>query len=153
MEFYIDNRQDKFPVSKEMEELIEKVILESLVVEGLSDNYEISISFVDNIEIKQLNKEYRAVDSETDVLSFPMDDDFNVPTPLLGDIIISMEKANEQALEYGHSLEREVAYLTAHSMFHLMGYDHISEEEKQNMRGNEKKVMKNLKLFKEPIKE
>lgn len=153
MEFYIDNRQNKFLISNDMEEIIQKVILESLKVEGLSDNYEISISFVDNIEIKQLNGEYRGVDSETDVLSFPMDEDFIVPTPLLGDIIISMEKANEQALEYGHSLEREIAYLTAHSMFHLLGYDHMSEEEKQSMRSKEKIVMKNLKLFKEPEKE
>lgn len=148
MEFYIDNRQDKFPVSEDMEKLIEKVILESLKVEGLSDNYEISISFVNNNEIKELNKEYRGVDAETDVLSFPMDEDFIVSTPLLGDIIISMERANEQALEYQHSLEREVAYLTAHSMFHLMGYDHMDEEEKIIMRSKEKQVMKNLKLFK-----
>lgn len=148
MEFYIDNRQDKFPVSEDMEKLIEKVILESLKVEGLSDNYEISISFVNNNEIKELNKEYRGVDAETDVLSFPMDEDFIVPTPLLGDIIISLERANEQALEYQHSLEREVAYLTAHSMFHLMGYDHMDGEDKIIMRSKEKQVMKNLKLFK-----
>lgn len=148
MEFYIDNRQDKYIVTEEIESLIEKVILESFKVEGLSDNYEVSISFVDNVEIKILNNEYRGVDSETDVLSFPMDEDFIVATPLLGDIIISMERAKEQAEEYGHSLEREVAYLTTHSMFHLMGYDHMNEEEKHLMRGKEKQVMRNLNIFK-----
>ena len=153
MEFYIDNRQDKYIVSEEIESLIEKVILESFKVEGLSDDYEVSISFVDNSEIKLLNNEYRGVDSETDVLSFPMDEDFILPIPLLGDIIISMEKAKEQAEEYGHSLEREVAYLTAHSMFHLMGYDHMNDEEKDIMRLKEKQVMKNLNIYKDEEKE
>ena len=102
-----------------------KVIKESLLVEGKSLDYEVSISLVNNEEIKELNRDYRGVDSETDVLSFPLEDDFGMDLPLLGDIIITVEKALEQAEEYGHSLEREMAYLTAHSMFHLMGYDHL----------------------------
>lgn len=148
MYYDIDNRQDKFEITKEMEELVEKVIKEALKVEGKSDNYEVSISFVDNDEIKILNRDFRGVDKETDVLSFPMEDEFDFSTPILGDIIISLEKAEEQAKEYGHTLEREVAYLTAHSMFHLMGYDHMDEDEKAIMRGKEKQVMKNLKIFK-----
>ncbi len=148
MDVYIDNRQDKFEITEDTNKLVEAVIRESLKVEGLTDNYEISVSYVDNNEIKDLNREYRGIDRETDVLSFPMDDSFRVPTPILGDIIISIEKAYEQSLDYGHSLDREIAYLTAHSMFHLMGYDHMNDEEKEIMRNKEKCVMKNLKIFK-----
>lgn len=148
MELYIDNRQSKFNITNEMEELIKKVIVEALNVENASNDYEVSLSFVESQEIRNLNREYRGVDKETDVLSFPMDNDFMIPTPLLGDIIISIEKANEQAIEYGHSLEREIAYLTAHSMFHLLGYDHINEDDERIMRNKEKEVMRNLKVYK-----
>ena len=148
MNYYIDNRQSKYEITEELEKLIELVILESLKIEGLDDNKEISISFVDNKEIKELNKEYRGVDKETDVLSFPLEDDFGVDDELLGDIIISIEKADEQSREFGHSIIREIGYLTAHSMFHLMGYDHLNEEDKEIMRGKEKQVMKNLMIFK-----
>ncbi|NLY46195.1 MAG: rRNA maturation RNase YbeY [Tissierella sp.] len=148
MEIYIDNRQSEINISEYMEELFQKVIKESLLVEGKSLDYEVSVSLVDNSEIKELNRDYRGVDNETDVLSFPLDDDFGMDLPLLGDIIISVEKAVEQAEEYGHSLERELAYLTAHSMFHLMGYDHMEKEEKEIMRSKEKLVMQNVGLFK-----
>lgn len=149
MQYYIDNRQSKYEITSETEELIQKVILESLKVEGLDDNYEVSISFVENSEIRELNNQYRKVDSDTDVLSFPMEDEFDYGTPLLGDIIISVEKAEEQSIEFGHSLQREIAYLTCHSMFHLLGYDHMNDEEKIEMRNKEKQVMKNLKIFKD----
>lgn len=149
MDYFIDNRQSKYSVTKEMKILIENIINEALRVEGLSNNYEVSISFVENDEIKALNRDYRGVDKETDVLSFPMDDKFQISTPLLGDIIISMEKANEQATIYGHTIEREIGYLIAHSMFHLMGYDHLIDAEKKIMREKEKQVMKNLKIFKD----
>lgn len=149
MRYYIDNRQSEYEITEEIEKLLEAVIDEALKVEGLTKNYEVSISFVNNSEIRELNREYRGVDKETDVLSFPMEDEFEISTPLLGDIIISMEKAEEQSIEYGHTLEREVAYLTAHSMFHLMGYDHMTEDEKEIMRGKEKQVMKSLGIFKE----
>ena len=147
MEIYIDNRQH-LNISEDAQELLERVIKESLLVEGKGLEYEVSVSLVDNAEIQELNKQFRGVDSETDVLSFPLDDDFSIDLPLLGDIIISVERALEQSQEYGHSLERELAYLTAHSMFHLMGYDHIDDKEKQVMRDKEKLVMKNLGLFK-----
>lgn len=149
MDYFIDNRQSKYSITKEMKILIGNIINEALRVEGLSNNYEVSISFVENDEIKALNRDYRGVDDETDVLSFPMDDEFQISTPLLGDIIISMEKANEQAIIYGHTIEREIGYLIAHSMFHLMGYDHLIDAEKKIMREKEKQVMKNLKIFKD----
>ena len=101
-----------------------------------------------SLEIKELNKMYRNMDKATDVLSFPMDEDILVPMPLLGDIIISIETAREQANELGHSLNREICYLIAHSMFHLMGYDHMEEEEKKEMRLKEKQVMKDIGIFK-----
>jgi probable rRNA maturation factor len=148
MEFYIDNRQETFEVDDELNKLIESVIIKSLNVEGLSTEVEVSISFVDNVEIKELNKMYRNIDKATDVLSFPMDEDILVPMPLLGDIIISIETAREQANELGHSLNREICYLIAHSMFHLMGYDHMEEEEKKEMRLKEKQVMKDIGVFK-----
>lgn len=148
MELYIDNRQDKVKIDDSIYEILEEVIKECLLLEGKSLNYEISLSFVNNKEIKELNKEYRNIDKETDVLSFPMEEDFLIPTALLGDIIISAEKALEQSIEYGHSLIREISYLTVHSMFHLLGYDHIEEDEKKLMRLKEKEVMKRLKIFK-----
>lgn len=149
MEVYIDNRQDKIQIDEKTYELIKKVIRESLIYEKDDLNYEISVSLVDNKEIKDLNRDFRGVDKETDVLSFPVEDDFLVPIPILGDIIISLERALEQSKEYGHDLNREIGYLTAHSMFHLMGYDHMDEEEKKIMRQREKEVMKSLNLFKD----
>jgi probable rRNA maturation factor len=150
MKIYIDNRQDKVEIDENIYDILKEVIKECLILEGKSLNYEISLSFVDNKEIRALNREYRNVDRETDVLSFPMgEEDFLVPLPLLGDIIISAEKALEQSKEYGHSLLREISYLTAHSMFHLLGYDHMEEDEKEIMRQKEKDVMKKLKIFKE----
>lgn len=147
---YIDNRQEKIEVDNNIEEILEKVVKECLLLEKESTDYEVSISLVDNEEIRDLNREYRNIDRETDVLSFPLDEDFG-EVPILGDIVISLEKALEQSKEYNHSLVREVAYLTAHSMFHLMGYDHMGENEKKIMRKKEKEIMKRLGIFKDEI--
>ena len=151
MEIYIDNRQEKIEISADISDIIEKVAKEALSLEGKSLDYEISVSFVDNEEIRELNREYRGIDKETDVLSFPIEEDFIIEEGLLllGDIIISGEKALEQSEEYGHSLYREIAYLAAHSMFHLMGYNHIEEDDKLIMREKEKETMKRLKIFKD----
>lgn len=148
MELYIDNRQDQYKITPEIKALIEMVILESLKVEGMDQGYEVSLSFVTDEEIKELNKSYRGVDHSTDVLSFPIDDEFGLGLPLLGDIIISLDTAYRQAEEYKHNIKREVAYLVCHSMFHLFGYDHLEEKDKEKMRAKEKKVMENLKIFK-----
>jgi probable rRNA maturation factor len=151
MQIVIENSQDKFQIYDNIAELIENVAIECMNVDNKSINYEVSVTFVDDEEIRILNNEYRNIDRSTDVLSFPMgeEDNFNVPyTPLLGDIVISLETAQRQAREFGHSLEREIAYLTAHSMFHLIGYDHINEADKIVMREKEKLVMKNLGIFK-----
>lgn len=149
MNVYIDNRQDKIKVGVALENIIESVIDECLSVEEMSKDVEVSVSFVDNNEIRELNRDYRNVDAPTDVLSFPMNEDFEEPlSKILGDIVISLERALEQSVVYGHTIEREVAYLTAHSMFHLLGYDHMTDEDKILMREKEKQVMKNLKIYK-----
>lgn len=132
------------------DEDLEAVVRQVLLSEGLDLDYELSISFVGRDKIHQLNRNYRGVDRPTDVLSFPLDDEF-VPegqNPMLGDIVICMDVAREQAKEYGHSLRRELMYLTCHSTLHLLGYDHIEEDDKKEMRAREKEVMKRLGVFK-----
>ena len=112
------------------------------------DRSEISVTFVDMEEIHQLNLDYRGVDSPTDVLSFPQFDDLNdLPEDgeiALGDVVICKQKAEEQAEEFGHSFEREIMYLFVHSVLHLLGYDHMDEDEKRIMRRREEEVMTEL---------
>jgi probable rRNA maturation factor len=123
-----------------------------LELEKFEGPAEISVTFTDNEEIKKLNAQYRNIDAATDVLSFPMGEngkyDLNHETgaKILGDIVISMEKAVEQADAFDHSLQREVAYLTAHSVLHLLGYDHVENMEKVRMREKEELVMEQLGL-------
>lgn len=134
----------------DMDEKLKSVVKTVLETEGLPLEYEVSITFVDIDEIHKLNKEFRNVDRPTDVLSFPMDEDFSIEgvDTMLGDIVISMDVAKDQAKDFGHSLDREIMYLTAHSMLHLLGYDHMDEAEKIEMRAREKEVMKILGVFK-----
>ncbi|MDU5363528.1 MAG: rRNA maturation RNase YbeY, partial [Finegoldia magna] len=124
------NRQEDFQIDDELTSDIEKSIRICLLQELNDDNYEISLSFVSEAEIRKLNRDYRDKDSVTDVLSFPLDDDFAIQTNLLGDIIICCKRAIEQAKEYNHSIKREIVYLVVHSMFHLLGYDHIDESDR-----------------------
>lgn len=142
-----DDRQDIMEVTDDNENAIKKAVGAALKEEGLQGDFEVSVSFVTNEEIKELNREYRNVDSETDVLSFPMDDEFD-GVIILGDIVLSTQKIIEQANDFNHSLEREIIYLTVHSMLHLLGYDHMSNDEKNEMRAKEKEIMKDLKIFK-----
>jgi len=149
IEVLFDNRQNFMEVTDENMNAIEKAISTTIETEQAEGNFEVSVSFVTNEEIRELNKIYRNVDCETDVLSFPMDDEEDVEgVIMLGDVILSTEKIIEQAAEFGHSLEREMIYLTVHSMLHLLGYDHIGYDEKEEMRTMEKEVMKALQLFK-----
>lgn len=124
-----------------------------LQLEGFVGSAEISVRFVDNEMIRSLNAEYRNLDRETDVLSFPLGEngvyDKNPVTGayLLGDIVISVQKAMEQAEEFGHSLEREIGFLTVHSMLHLLGYDHVNGGlEAVRMREKEEQVLTQLGL-------
>ncbi len=126
----------------------------ALQCEGLSaENASLSVSFVDAEEIRQLNRDYRGNDSVTDVLSFPSYEDLSEAIDgaelALGDVVICTEKARAQAEEFGHSYERELIYLFVHSVFHLLGYDHMEEDERKKMRAKEETVMTALKITRE----
>lgn len=126
----ISNRQKEVKIPTGIRLLVRRCCNAVLAMEEIHGPIEVSVSFIDNEQIRQLNSEYRKKDSVTDVLSFPLGEngkyDTNMETgaSILGDIVISVEKAVEQAETYGHSLQREIAFLTVHSMFHLLGYDH-----------------------------
>lgn len=147
MEVYYDDRQDNITITEDMKNLIEKSIKAVLKVEELDDDVEVSVSFVGDDEIRDLNRDYRGVDKSTDVLSFPMDDEFIIDNRILGDVIINTRRVMEQAEELGHSHERELSYLTVHSVLHLLGYDHIEDEDKKEMREREKLAMKELEIY------
>lgn len=147
MEIYYDDRQDDIKINDEIKNLIEKSIAAVLKVENLDENVEVSVSFVGDEEIRDLNRDYRGVDKSTDVLSFPMDDEFIIVSRILGDVIINTRRVMEQAEELGHSNERELSYLTVHSILHLLGYDHMEDEDKREMREREKLAMKELSIY------
>lgn len=134
------NKQNKIEVSRELRVLMKKCCLETLYAEGYKGRYEISVTFVDDEQIREINNDYRGIDNATDVLSFPLTGDDGEFTydrgnkiTLLGDIVISLERAANQADEYGHSFRRELAFLTVHSMLHLLGYDHVTSEEDEKI--------------------
>jgi probable rRNA maturation factor len=138
------NNQKKINVPDEVELLIEQVIINVLKWENIDKFCEVSVMFVDNEEIRNLNRDYRNIDKATDVLSFPQYDDLSIVEEeelILGDIVISLERAKEQAVEYNHSFVREIAFLTCHSMFHLLGYDHDTDENTKIMREKEEGVL------------
>ena len=138
--YYITNEQEKFEFIPEYEELVKKAVEGTLEYENFDNDCEISVTFTDNENIRELNKEYRDIDRETDVLSFPMDEE-----DMLGDIVISLEKAREQAEEYGHSVEREISFLCVHSCLHLLGYDHeTNEEDEREMFAKQEKILKQI---------
>lgn len=146
--YYITNEQEKIEFLPEYEELIKKAVEGTLAYEGIDRSCEISVTFTDNESIRELNREYRDIDRETDVLSFPMGDmdeldgDGDV---VLGDVVISLEKAKEQAKEYGHSLEREISFLCVHSCLHLLGYDHeTGEEDEKEMFGKQEEILQKI---------
>ena len=147
MEVYYDDRQDDIEITEEIKNLIEKSIAAVLKVENLDENVEVSVSFVGDDEIRDLNRDYRGVDKSTDVLSFPMDDEFIIGSRILGDVIINTRRVMEQAEELGHSNDRELSYLTVHSILHLLGYDHMEDEDKKEMREREKLAMKELSIY------
>lgn len=148
----ITNAQKKVRVPTGLRMLIRRSCIAVLRNEDFQGPAEISVTFVDNAEIRKLNAQYRDKDIETDVLSFPMgsngeyDTNLDTGAKILGDVVISIEKAMEQANLYGHGLEREVGYLTVHSVLHLLGYDHIEPLDKVHMREREENVMHQLGL-------
>jgi probable rRNA maturation factor len=148
---YIKDTQHEVKIPVGIRLLIRRCCQAVLTTENFGHDTEVSVSFVNNEEIRKLNKQYRNKDAETDVLSFPLCEgdhlEINTDTGfvLLGDIVISMEMAVKQAKMYGHVLEREVAFLTVHSMLHLLGYDHeTSSLEQLKMREKEEAVLDKL---------
>lgn len=146
-----DNRSE-FEIADAILEEIEDAMVRTLLDQEIEVECEVSFSFVSAAEIKNLNAEYRGKDMVTDVLSFPMYEDFifhygiiikeNPFLPLLlGDIVICVQQAETQAQEYGNTLTRELSYLSVHSILHLLGYDHMEEDEKAAMRQVEKEIM------------
>ncbi len=151
MELIVDSQVE---IPKESLEYMNRALDEALEKEGVyGDRGQVSLTIVSPEEIQQLNREYRQVDRVTDVLSFPQyvsPDEIPADSMyLLGDVVICMEQAVKQAEEYGHSIQRELVYLFVHSIFHLFGYDHMEEEEKQAMREAEEAVMKQIGLERE----
>ncbi len=155
LKIYFENNQEKHSIHYKLKMLIRHTILETLDYEGMENDAEVSVTFVDDEGIRELNKKFRNLDKPTDVLSFPLLDYegeseepfFDELCHNLGDIVISLERAMAQANEFGHSFEREVAFLTAHSMLHLLGYDHeLSNEDDADMRARQNDIMERLGL-------
>ena len=162
---FIDNRQNKIEVKSELEIAIKDVIEYTLKEEKLIIDNEVSIIFIDNEEIREINLKHRGIDKVTDVLSFPMlyypenkvfkdvyvnykfdQSDLYDKKLVIGDVALSLEKAMQQSEEFGHSFIRECAYLTVHSILHLLGYDHIEETPKNIMRKREEEILSNFKI-------
>ena len=151
-----ENEQDKIEITDKMLALMKSCAESVLITEGLEGSFEISLTITDNESIRQINNAFRGIDKETDVLSFPLSDDKSFPVNmdsgdyLLGDIVISAEKAAEQAEEYCHSREREFGFLTVHSVLHLLGYDHVNDEaEGKIMQAREKEALERIGLTRE----
>ena len=151
---YFENTQDKEEIRYSLKMLLRRAVEATLAYEQFDDDCEVSITFCDNKRIREINKKFRDIDRETDVLSFPLFDDDGMDAHvaeldcMLGDIVISLEKARTQAEEYGHSFEREVTFLCVHSMLHLLGYDHeTSEEDEKDMRRRQTELWTVLDLL------
>ena len=149
----ISNEQTDFRIPTGVRMLVRRCCTAVLVQENFTDPAEISVTFVDDDQIHALNKEYRNIDRSTDVLSFPLGEngvyDINIDSgaKLLGDIVISIPHALDQADRYGHSLQREIGFLTVHSMLHLLGYDHVNGGiESVRMREKEEAVLTQMGL-------
>ena len=162
---YTDNRQNIIEATEKLVNLINEVCNVALTEEEVNVPYQISLLFVDNEEIREINRETRNIDRATDVLSFPMLDypnkkffkdfyiDYNFDETfldgdelVLGDIVLSLERALEQSEEYNHSYKREVSYLVVHSILHLLGYDHMCDKDKVKMRKREEEILEKLNI-------
>lgn len=149
--FLNSQRKTKLPINTK--ELVISAIKASLDTEEFFDDCEVNVTFVSDNKIKEINKSFRNINASTDVLSFPLGEngeyDINPENGcvMLGDVIISIDHAIAQAELFGHTLDREIAYLTVHSLFHLLGYDHVDEaEEKRIMRQKEEAALKLINL-------
>ena len=156
----LENDQDIIVIPEKLEQLLSDGLNAVAKLHGLGEQEEVDITIVTDDEIHALNRDYRNVDRATDVLSFALDEDGGEPelvggpeVHLLGDIIISAETAARQAEEFGHGLEREIVYLAVHGLLHLLGYDHMQEEDKVIMRAKEEEALREIKLSEEFLAE
>ncbi len=155
----LENDQDVIELPQEVLQRLQQGLEAVASLNGLPQEAEVDVTIVDDAEIHSMNREYRGMDRPTDVLSFALDEDCEdedepelIGGPeehLYGDIIISAETALRQAEEYGHGLEREMTYLAVHGMFHLLGYDHMTEEDKAEMRAKEEEALRAVNLSEE----
>ena len=155
-EIILENEQDKLPIPKDITDTIKAVIIKTLEEEDCEFDAEVSVTIVDLAEIQEINRSERSIDAPTDVLSFPMlefdengdivasEFDMDGDKLLLGDIVICAERAATQAEEYGHSFRREMAFLTVHSMLHLLGYDHMEKDEEKVMFARQEEILDKL---------
>jgi len=161
LEIVWDNEQEEYEIKDDLIALLESILQKAGEAEGI-DQGEVALTFVDNTRIHELNLEYRGIDRPTDVLSFAMnesgEDELDIiyevqegealedVPDVLGDIIISVTRAQEQAQEYGHSLERELGFLFVHGFLHLLGYDHQDEASEAEMMSKQEKVLAQVGL-------
>lgn len=153
----LENAQEKIDLEKTVLKRLQEGIDAVADLNGLAEEAEVDVTIVDDEEIHELNRQYRGMDKPTDVLSFALDEGEEDEPELIGgpeehlygDIIISAETALRQAEEYGHGLEREMTYLAVHGMFHLLGYDHMTEEDKAEMRAKEEEALRAINLAEE----
>lgn len=155
LKIYFENDQEMLPITYHLKMLIRAAVEATLDYEQYGNPVEVSVTFTDNEEIRKLNKQFRNIDRATDVLSFPLFDysgEGEEPPVdefmgMLGDIVISLEQAKKQAEEYGHSFEREAAFLCVHSMLHLLGYDHeTGEDDEADMRRRQTEILEQMGL-------
>jgi probable rRNA maturation factor len=152
---YFENEQNAIPVTYKLKMLIRRAIEATLSFEQYNNDAEVSVTLTDSENIQELNVRFRGIDAPTDVLSFPLFD-FEGETDeppvdeirnMLGDIVLNLERTQSQAEEFGHSFEREAAFLTVHSMLHLLGYDHeTGEEDEADMRARQRAIMADMGL-------
>ena len=146
LQIYFENVQENERVTYALKMLVRESVLATLAYEGKEGHSEVSVTFTDNEGIRAINREYREIDAPTDVLSFPLFEECD-GTRMLGDLVLSLEKCRAQAEEFGHSFERECAFLTVHSTLHLLGYDHVNgEEEEQDMRARQTAIVEKMGL-------
>ncbi len=151
MKLYIENKQTKIPIGDPVFKKLKTALEIASNIHGLAE-CEMSIILIDNTEIKRLNCEYRHQDHITDVISFALNDTltlFSWEKKELGDIYISVERAEQQRVEYGHSFERELCYLAVHGLLHLLGFDHLNSKEQKIMREKEEQIMIQVGLLRE----
>lgn len=150
MNIIFENLIENEQIEPKLQENLGIAIEITMEYEEFGDDFEVCVSFVDKDEIQRMNREYRDIDRVTDVLSFPQYDEdggfvgIEDEDIFIGDVVLCVDKAHEQAVEYGHSFEREMIYLTIHSILHLLGYDHEEEDDKVQMRSREKAIIQIL---------